>query len=100
MRRAARVVAGEGAAFVRRLFADDDGEGAGPEGVGEFARVVVQVADGLGLGHGGDEDGHRLGGVALLDGVDAFDRFAVVCAGAEAVDGVGREGDDAALRSA
>ena len=74
-----------------------EAQGAGPEGPGQRLRLraeITQREGRLGVRHMGDE---RVEGGPALGGIDAGHRLAIGGVGAEAVDGLGREGDEPAL---
>lgn len=76
---------------------EDEGEGAWPEVFGEDAGLLGPMGDDL-AGHGfvGDVDDEGVLGRAAFEIEDAADGCFVGGVGAEAVDGFGGEGDDAA----
>ena len=77
----------------------DQGQRAGPERLGQPQGVAVEPGDGGGGGEVGQVQDQRVEGRAVLGGEDAGDGAVVGRVGAEAVDGFGREGDEAAGRA-
>jgi hypothetical protein len=76
---------------------DDDGEGAGPELLGEAVEGGVELAAELvGLGNLGDEEREGLVAGAGFELVDAFDGAEIDGVDGQAVEGVGGERDDVA----
>ena len=76
---------------------DDDGEGAGPEALGEAVEGGVDVAgEAIGLGGFGDEQRERLVAGAGLDLVDAIDGGEIDGVDGESVEGVGGQRADVA----
>lgn len=80
------------------LFFDDEGKGSGPELFGEgFGGWRPMGGVSASDGFVGDVDDEGVGGGAAFDGVDFFDGVGVGGIGAEAIDGFGGEGDEAAV---
>ena len=76
---------------------DDDGEGAGPELLGEAVEGGVELAgEFVGLGDLGDEQREGLVAGAGFDLVDAVDGAEIDGIDGEAVEGVGGQRDDVA----
>ena len=76
---------------------DHDGEGAGPELLGEAVEGGVELAgEFVGLGDLGDEEREGLVPGAGLELVDAVDGAEIDRVDGEAVEGIGRERDDVA----
>ena len=77
--------------------ANDDGERAGPEALGEAVEGGVDFAgEAVGLGGFRDEEGEGLVAGASLDLVDAVDGAEIDGVDGEAVEGVGGDGRDRA----
>ena len=90
-------IAGVGGHAQGKLAAgfDDDGEGAGPELLGEpIERGVELASEFVGLGDLGDEEREGLVTGASFNFVDAFDGAEIDRVDGEAVEGVGGKGDD------
>ncbi len=81
-------------------FGQKHGERAGPEGAGELLDALAELGGNGGYAveivEAGDVDDERVPGGPLLGGEDAGHGFCGECVGAEAVDGFGGEGDEAA----
>jgi len=76
---------------------DDEGEGAGPEALGEAVECGVDLAgEAVGLCGVADEQGERLVAGTGLDLVDAVDGAQVDGIDGQAVEGVGGQGGDMA----
>jgi hypothetical protein len=80
------------------LFGDDAGQGSGPEAGGKTESHVRDVVRNfIEIAQVPDQNGNRFFDGAVFGGVDAFDGGVVEGERAETVDGVGGEGDDAAV---
>ena len=76
---------------------DDDGEWAGPTGLGEAEEVVRQIlGEYLGVDQRVDEDGKGLGFGAALNTKNFFDGGEVYGIGSESVERIGRKCNDRA----